>query len=66
MAAFDDDLPRTPGPLREHVIGQDLSVLSVEDLTQRVAALRSEIERLEAAIAAKTAQRSAADSLFRL
>jgi len=66
MAAFDDDLPRTSAPLREHVIGQDLSVLSVEDLTQRVAMLKSEIERLEAAIAAKTAQRSAADSLFRL
>ncbi len=65
MAAFDDELPRAPAAAPEHVIGQDLSTLSVEELTRRVAVLKSEIERLEAAVAAKTAHRSVADSLFR-
>ena len=48
-----------------HEIGQDLSLLSVGELRERVELLRGEIARLEAAAAAKTASRSAADQFFK-
>ena len=59
---FEDEVPR---PKIVHDIGQDLSLLSVGELTERVAALRAEIERLEAAIAGKQATRHAADQFFK-
>lgn len=48
-----------------HVIGQKLDELSVGDLAERIALLRGEIERLEAAKAAKEAARDAAGSIFK-
>jgi len=48
-----------------HEIGQDLSLLSVEELGDRVALLKEEIARLEAAIAAKLASRNVADQFFK-
>jgi uncharacterized small protein (DUF1192 family) len=62
MAAEDDDRPRKK---ISHEIGQDLSLLSVEDLTERIALLKSEIERLEAAAAKKRASKDAANSFFK-
>jgi uncharacterized small protein (DUF1192 family) len=62
MASEDDDRPRKKV---SHEIGQDLSLLSVEELEARVGLLQSEIERLNASIAAKRATRSAADKFFR-
>jgi uncharacterized small protein (DUF1192 family) len=47
-----------------HEMGQDLALLSVGELQERIALLREEISRLEAAIASKQASRSAADSVF--
>jgi uncharacterized small protein (DUF1192 family) len=44
MASEDDDRPRKK---ISHEIGQDLSLLSVEELTERIALLTSEIERLK-------------------
>lgn len=54
-------------PLRRitHEIGQDLSTLSIEELAARVDLLHTEIARLEAARAAKQAQRQAADAFFK-
>lgn len=49
-----------------HVMGQDLSTLSIEELDQRMAALADEIARLQAVRTAKLASRSAADSVFRI
>ena len=43
MAIEDDDKPRKK---ITHEIGQDLSLLSVEELTERIALMTSEIERL--------------------
>jgi uncharacterized small protein (DUF1192 family) len=43
MAIEDDDKPRKKVT---HEIGQDLSLLSVEELTERIALMTSEIERL--------------------
>ncbi len=62
MASDDDDRPRRKV---SHEIGQDLSLLSVEELAERVALLRSEITRLEDAIARKRASRNAAESVFK-
>ena len=46
MAIEDDDKPRKK---ITHEIGQDLSLLSVEELTERIALMNSEIERLQQA-----------------
>jgi uncharacterized small protein (DUF1192 family) len=47
-----------------HEIGQDLTLLSVEELRERIALLKEEIARLEANVASKQASRSAADPFF--
>lgn len=61
----DDNEPR---PLRgqalRDLVREDLDLQSVEELTERIAALQGEIARAEAAIQAKSSQRSAADALF--
>jgi uncharacterized small protein (DUF1192 family) len=60
---MDDDA--APRRKLAHEIGQDLSMLSVEELTERIGLLRAEIARLEAAVTAKQASRSAADQFFK-
>jgi uncharacterized small protein (DUF1192 family) len=62
MATEDDDKPRKK---ITHEIGQDLSLLSVEELTERIALMDSEIERLQAAMAKKRASKDAANSFFK-
>jgi len=62
MASEDDDKPRKK---ISHEIGQDLSLLSVEELTERIALLNAEIERLQAAMAKKRASKDAANSFFK-
>jgi uncharacterized small protein (DUF1192 family) len=63
MPAIDpDDLPKKK---ITHEIGQDLSLLSVGELTARIALLREEIARLEAETARKNASKSAADTFFK-
>jgi len=55
------------GPKRAapHEIGQDLSLLSVAELEERMAALRAEIMRLETAKAQKLAAQGAAQAFFK-
>jgi uncharacterized small protein (DUF1192 family) len=62
MPAEDDDRPRKKVT---HEIGQDLSLLSVEELGERIALLKGEIARLEEAAAKKRASKDAADSFFK-
>ena len=62
MATEDDDRPRRKVT---HDIGQDLSLLSVEELAERVALLKTEITRLEQAAAKKRASREAANNIFK-
>jgi uncharacterized small protein (DUF1192 family) len=52
-------------PKKAHELGEELSLLSVAELTERVDVLKAEIVRLEAAIRAKEATRSAADTFFK-
>ncbi|MES5100891.1 DUF1192 domain-containing protein [Agrobacterium sp. BA1120] len=63
MSVFEEE------PLKQqattHVVGGDLSLLSVDELTGRIAILQMEIKRLEAEREKKSAGRKAAESLFR-
>lgn len=65
MAVFDDEPGAPPARRLAHEVGQDLSRLSVEELAERVGALREEIVRLEREIASKSATRQAADLFFK-
>jgi uncharacterized small protein (DUF1192 family) len=62
MAIDDDDKPRKK---ISHEIGQDLSLLSVEELGERIALLTAEIARLQSAQTMKRATRDAADRFFK-
>jgi uncharacterized small protein (DUF1192 family) len=63
MPAFDDD--DRPKKKISHEIGQDLTLLSVGELNERIALMREEIARLEADIGEKQSSRSAADTFFK-
>ena len=63
MPAVDDD--DRPKKKIVHEIGQDLTLLSAAELTERIGLLRDEIARLEADMARKRAMKSAADSIFK-
>ena len=63
MAVFDDD--DRPKKKIVHEIGQDLSLLSVEELAARVQLLHDEINRLEADMGQKQSKRAAADQFFK-
>ena len=63
MAAIDDD--DRPKKKVVHEIGQELALLSVGELQERIALLREEIARLEADIVRKQASRSSADQFFK-
>ena len=63
MPAIDDD--DRPKKKITHEIGQDLTLLSVEELAARVQLLHDEIKRLEDDMASKQASRSAADAVFK-
>jgi uncharacterized small protein (DUF1192 family) len=57
-----EDLPKKKPAM---VIGENLDLLSIAELEQRIEALDSEIVRVRAAIEAKRASKSAADAFFR-
>jgi uncharacterized small protein (DUF1192 family) len=63
MAAIEED--DRPKKKIAHEIGQDLALLSLVELNERIAVLQDEIARLEAARAKKQASRSAADQFFK-
>jgi uncharacterized small protein (DUF1192 family) len=63
MARDDED--DRPKKKIAHEIGQDLTLLSVAELDQRVQLLKDEIVRLEADKKNKQASRSAADGFFK-
>ncbi len=62
MSLFDEDeVKKTP----VHEIGQDLSLLSVDELNERIEILKAEITRLETEAGSKDASKSAAESFFK-
>jgi uncharacterized small protein (DUF1192 family) len=63
MAAIDpDELPKKK---ITHEMGQELALLSVGELSERIALLRDEIGRLETELKRKQATKSAADMFFK-
>jgi uncharacterized small protein (DUF1192 family) len=63
MDAIDpDDLPKKK---IAHEIGQELTLLSVGELAERIGLLKDEIARLEAEATRKQASQRAADSFFK-
>jgi uncharacterized small protein (DUF1192 family) len=60
-----DDEDDRPKKKIAHEIGQELALLSVKELQERMTLLREEIARLEAAVAAKQASRNVADQFFK-
>lgn len=61
MAIFDDPPKKQPA----HEIGQDLSLLSHDELQRRIGLLQEEISRLKQAMAERGATKSAAEALFK-
>jgi len=59
-----DDEDR-PAKKVAHEIGQELALLSVAELNDRIALLKTEISRLEGALASKRASRDAASKFFK-
>lgn len=60
---WNDDPPQQRR--REAALGADLSTFSVEELTDYLAVLAAERERVEAALARKKASQQAAHSVFK-
>lgn len=56
-----DDMP-TPRPAI--ALGDDLTACSIEELEERIEALKTEITRVEGELASKRAGRAAADAVF--
>ena len=63
MPAIDDE--DRPKKKLQHEIGQELALISVAELNERIAMLREEIARLEADIAKKQSSRTSADQFFK-
>jgi uncharacterized small protein (DUF1192 family) len=63
MPAMDED--DRPKKKIVHELGQDLALLAVKELEERIALLRQEIARLEAAVASKRTSRNVADQFFK-
>lgn len=68
MADFDEESvfgtkPKAP---TAHDIGQNIDDLSAAELAERIALLRSEIDRLERAIGARQATRAVASAAFKM
>ena len=60
---FDDEPVKKP---KGHEVGMPIDTMSVEELSERIGLLESEVARLKAAIEARQKTRSAADALFKL
>jgi uncharacterized small protein (DUF1192 family) len=63
MPAIDED--DRPKKRIAHEIGQELTLLSVDELSERIALLNEEIARLDQERIKKQATRSAADQFFK-
>ncbi len=58
----DENAPRRP---KAHEVGMPLDAMGVAELEDRIALLRTEIARIEQALAQRQKTRTAAESLFK-
>ena len=63
MPAIDED--DRPKKKIVHEIGQELALISVKELEERIALLKEEIGRLEADIKRKQTSKNVADQFFK-
>ncbi len=59
---IEDLVPKKP---KGHEVGADLTKLSVGELQELIETLKTEIARVEQALAAKQSSKSAAESVFK-
>jgi uncharacterized small protein (DUF1192 family) len=59
------DLEERPKPKHEHVIGENLEAVSLDELQARIDLLKAEVLRLETEVTRKQASRNAADAFFK-
>jgi uncharacterized small protein (DUF1192 family) len=64
--AFDPFADEPRATVSAHEIGQDLSILSVNELDERISVLEKEIARLKEAKSAKESSLAAASAFFKL
>ena len=64
--AFDPFIEEPREISSRHEIGQDLSMLSIDELDERVEMLEREIARLKEARAGKESSRAAASAIFKI
>ncbi|MBN8500372.1 MAG: DUF1192 domain-containing protein [Sphingomonadales bacterium] len=62
---MDDDLPRPKGDAASQLAREALDPYSLDELTERIALLEAEIDRIKAHRDKAGAHRAAADALFR-
>lgn len=62
MSLSDDD---RPAPKPKNAVDDDLSLLSLEELEERIAAFKAEIKRNEEELERKRVSLSAASSVFK-
>ena len=62
---FDENLPRRKNDLLADLAREDLDPLSVDELKERIEALKAEIMRTESRIAFSISHKAGAEALFR-
>lgn len=62
---LEDLFPSKPGDPLVELAKQDLDPMSVDELQERIAALKAEIQRVEAHMQRAQSHRSAAEELFK-
>lgn len=62
---MEDDLPRIRGDAASRLAGEALDSYSQDELTERIALLEAEIERVRAQHAKAASHKRLADSLFK-
>lgn len=62
MTLFDEDPIKKPS---HHLVGSDLSLLSVDELSERIEQLKEEITRINTEREKKSSGKQAAEALFK-
>ncbi|MGK2740631.1 DUF1192 domain-containing protein [Tepidicaulis sp. LMO-SS28] len=62
---MDDLEPRSRSDALAALVNEDLSLMSVEELSARIEALEAEIARINAEIKSKEGSKNAAEAFFR-
>lgn len=61
---FDENMPRRKNDLLAELAREDLDPLSVNELNERIQALKDEIKRVEARINFSVSHKASAEALF--